>query len=123
MRMNSVLGRAVEGTLAADEIEIWPLGSNVKSIQVAGGELSALCPVTGNPDIYSWEIQHGGFQEFESKALKMYLMRYRDVGISCAALASSIASELTKALGESVQVNLHQQTRGGMRLHAEAEGL
>lgn len=120
--MRRVLGESTEGTLEACDIETWPLATEVKEVRIEGGELSARCPRTNNPDLYDYSIFHRGDRECESKALKMYLMKWRDVGISCAELAATLASELTGVVGSPVTVRLQQQTRGGMRLYAEAEG-
>lgn len=118
----SVLGKAVMGTLTVDEIEWWPLPANVQSATVAGSELSALCPVTGQPDLYDFTITFPGPTEPESKSLKMYLLSFRDRGLSCAALASTLSDELSTWGDQPVEVVLTQQTRGGLRLSATASG-
>lgn len=120
--MTQVLGEAVYGTLTAEQIETWPLAQNVSRIVVEGDELQARCPRTNNPDIYTFVIEHGGSREAESKALKMYLLGFRDAGISCADLAAAIAADLTRLLDTPVTVTLRQQTRGGMNLNATAVG-
>lgn len=113
----TVLGTATTGTLAADDIETWLIEVGT-TITVTGAELQAVCPVTGNPDIYRFTITHEGNRECESKALKMYLLSFRDLGISCATLATRIANDLGGVLGTPVTVALTQQTRGGMELGA-----
>lgn len=117
-----VLGHNVTGTLRADEIDTWPLAANVFDVSIHGHELQAVCPVTGNPDIYTIDIAHAGGRECESKALKMYLMSFRDRAISCADLAAEIADDLSRLLGEHVDVRLTQQVRGGLSLSAHAHG-
>lgn len=116
-----VLGKAVTGTLTAEQIEWWPLPVNVWEAVVTGSELQALCPVTGQPDLYDFRFVFQG-AEPESKSLKMYLLSYRDRGISCAGLASILCEELCFWGHGMVDVLLTQQTRGGMRLSASAHG-
>lgn len=117
--MSRVLGQAVAGSLTADEIEWWLLPDEVSYAMAEGSELSAVCPVTNQPDLYDFELT---FYEFEpeGKALKMYLLGFRDEAISCAGLAARIARELHETGKGAVQVLLRQTTRGGMRLSAQA---
>jgi 7-cyano-7-deazaguanine reductase len=115
----SVLGQAVTGTLTAAEIEWWPLAPNVSEAWVDGSELQAVCPVTHQPDLYDFRMVFRGVEP-ESKSLKMYLLGFRDRGISCAALASVLSEELACSGRGEVDVVLTQQTRGGMRLSAAA---
>ncbi|CAB4169572.1 COG0780 Enzyme related to GTP cyclohydrolase I [uncultured Caudovirales phage] len=118
----SVLGRSTQGSLEADSLDLWSLASSVTQVTIEGDELSALCPVTSNPDLYTWKIEHSGTQEIESKSLKMYLLGFRDRGISCADLAATIADDLSRVLNVEVTCALTQQSRGGMRLSAVAVG-
>src|SRR4029077_201765 len=101
----------------------WTLTSNVQEVTVTGSELQAVCPVTGQPDFYDFTLTFPGPMEPEGKALKMYLLSFRDRPLSCAALASTLAEELSVWGKQSVTVHLTQQTRGGMRLSARAVGL
>lgn len=117
--MTSVLGKAVHGTLDASEVEWWDLPPGVTQAGAAGNELSAVCPVTRQPDLYDFTFRFWE-REPESKSLKMYLVGFRDRPISCAELAATLARELGEAGRCTVSVDLVQQVRGGMRLSASA---
>jgi 7-cyano-7-deazaguanine reductase len=121
-KLMTVLGKTVTGPLDVDEIEWWPLPNNITEASVEGSELQAVCPVTGQPDLYDFVLVFHGDTEPESKSLKLYLLSFRDRGISCADLASTLAQELTEWGSGPVEVHLTQQTRGGMRLNASATG-
>lgn len=113
----SILGRTAAGPLVADQIEVWDLPARVL-VTYETGELSALCPVTGQPDIYSASISYAADKTLESKGLKHYLWSFRDQGISAEVLAITIATDLSARLGEDVSVDLTQQVRGGLSLTA-----
>ena len=57
----------------------------------------------------------------ESKALKFYLWAYRNEGVFCETLAARIADDVVYAIApKAVRVEVHQNTRGGIRLMAVA---
>jgi 7-cyano-7-deazaguanine reductase len=94
----------------------------VASVELVGDELTAICPVTGQPDLYRVTITYrpGGLC-VESKSLKLYLARYRNEGCFCEALAVRIRDDLAAALelpAESVSVSLEQKARGGITITA-----
>jgi NADPH-dependent 7-cyano-7-deazaguanine reductase QueF len=118
-----VLGRAVTGTLDASDIDLMPTAGPVEYVDVSTDELQAVCPVTGAPDIYQASITYEpDGRVFESKALAMYLRRWRLVGITCEDLACTIAQELTDRIGREVTAHLTQNVRGGLRITASATG-
>lgn len=116
-----LLGRTVGASISASELDLWTLPSAV-DVTYNTSELQALCPATGQPDLYDCTISYSGTCTIESKALKHYLWSFRDVGIGCEELAATLADELTHVLGSSVTVTLAQQTRGGLRLSATCCG-
>lgn len=124
MTAEPVLGRAVTGTLDAADIDLMSLDLPVDSVTITANEVQAVCPVTGQPDIYKaslWYVPESGYV-FESKALAMYLRRWRDVGISCEDLCARIAQDLTTRIGTEVTVSLTQNVRGGLVIEASATG-
>ena len=51
-------------------------------------ELAAVCPITGQPDLYTAAIEYRPEALcLESKSLKLYLATYRNEGVFCEALA------------------------------------
>jgi len=94
----------------------------VSHVDMTSDELTALCPVTGQPDLYTATIEY--WPEglcLESKSLKLYLSRYRDEGHFCEALAVKIREDVAEALGlapDKVRVTLEQKARGGITITA-----
>jgi 7-cyano-7-deazaguanine reductase len=87
-------------------------------------ELTAVCPITGQPDMYVATIEYSP-REFciESKSLKLYLARYRNEGAFCEALAVRIRDDVAEALkldSDEVSVTLEQKARGGITIVATA---
>ncbi len=83
-------------------------------------ELTAVCPVTGQPDMYVATITYWP-QELcmESKSLKLYLSRFRNEAAFCEALTVRIRDEFADALGvpaDKVRVMLRQKARGGISI-------
>jgi 7-cyano-7-deazaguanine reductase len=94
----------------------------VASVELASDELSALCPITGQPDLYRLTIVYRPEARcLESKSLKLYLARLRDEGVFCEALAVRIRDDVAAALeleAERVTVALEQKARGGITISA-----
>ena len=88
-------------------------------------EVTALCPVTHNPDLYKVTIDlYGQGHTIESKSLKLYLQTFRNVGIFAENLAVVIQHDLAKfffnELSRSFLVTVEQQSRGGISITAVA---
>jgi 7-cyano-7-deazaguanine reductase len=85
-------------------------------------ELVAVCPITGQPDLYVAVIEYSPDALcLESKSLKLYLNGYRDEGHFCEALAVKIRDDVAHALelsGDRVRVSLEQKARGGITITA-----
>ena len=87
-------------------------------------ELTAVCPITGQPDLYTATIEYDPKELcLESKSLKLYLMRFRDQGHFCEALAvknrDDVADTLELAETGSA-VTLVQKARGGITITARS---
>ena len=85
-------------------------------------ELSAICPVTGQPDLYIATIAYSpqGLC-IESKSLKLYLNSFRNEGHFCEALAVKIRADVADVLElphEKVRVVVKQKARGGITITA-----
>jgi len=104
-------------------LETFP-NPGVVSVELTSDELAAICPVTGQPDLYVATIEYEP-QELclESKSLKLYLARYRNEGAFCEALAVKIRDDIAEALrldASRVTVTLEQKARGGITITATA---
>jgi 7-cyano-7-deazaguanine reductase len=85
-------------------------------------ELTAMCPITNQPDFYTATIRYEPRALcLESKSVKIYLSRFRDQGAFCEALAVQIRDEVAAALeldSGAVNVTLRQKARGGITITA-----
>ena len=96
----------------------------VTSVQMTSDELTAVCPITGQPDMYIAVIHYEPKALcLESKSLKLYLARYRTEGAFCEALAVQVRDDVAEALElthDKVHVTLKQKARGGITITASA---
>jgi 7-cyano-7-deazaguanine reductase len=102
-------------------LETFP-NPGVSQVEMRSDELTAVCPVTGQPDLYVATIV---FQPaelcLESKSLKLYLAQFRNEGAFCEALAVQIRDDIASALelpADRVRVTLEQKARGGITITA-----
>lgn len=118
----TVLGNRVEKALEANELEAFP-APNVQEVKFVTHEVTAFCPVTNQPDLYTVEIIYTPKDVcVESKSLKLYLMSFRDQGIFGEALAGKIADDLFAILNPvELSVETVQQIRGGLRMTSVAK--
>ena len=103
-------------------IETFP-NPGVSHVQMTSDELAAVCPITGQPDLYVAAIDYWPQALcIESKSLKLYLAGYRNEGAFCEALAVKIRDDVAEALElppDKVRVALTQKPRGGITIVAE----
>jgi 7-cyano-7-deazaguanine reductase len=96
----------------------------VTRVEMTSDELTAVCPITGQPDMYVVTIEYRAQRLcLESKSLKLYLARYRNEGAFCEALAVRIRDDVAEALEletGDVTVTLRQKARGGITITAVA---
>ena len=113
------LGHPGSGAYAG--LESFP-NPGVSTVEATSDELAALCPVTGQPDLYVATIEYQPDTRcLESKSLKLYLNEFRDQGHFCEALAVKIRDDVAEALAlpaERVRVTLRQKARGGITVTA-----
>ncbi len=113
------LGHA--GSSAYAGLETFP-NPGVTVVELVSDELTAVCPITGQPDFYTASIEYRpGPLCLESKSLKIYLSRFRDEGAFCEALAVRIRDDVAAALqlpAGDVRVTLVQKARGGITISA-----
>jgi 7-cyano-7-deazaguanine reductase len=94
----------------------------VAEVELTSDELTAVCPITGQPDLYRITIACRPDELcLESKSLKLYLSSFRNEGVFCEALAVRIRDDVAEALelpAERVNVRLEQKARGGITITA-----
>jgi len=104
-------------------LETFP-NPGVSYVEMTSDELVAVCPVTGQPDLYVASIEYSPNERcLESKSLKLYLNGFRNEGAFCEALAVRIRDDVAEALGlgaDDVTVTLEQKARGGITITATA---
>jgi 7-cyano-7-deazaguanine reductase len=104
-------------------LETFP-NPGVVSVELTSDELVAVCPITGQPDMYIATIEYTpGDLCLESKSLKLYLSSFRNEGVFCEALAVKIREDVAEALEleeDAVVVSLTQKARGGITITAVA---
>jgi 7-cyano-7-deazaguanine reductase len=104
-------------------LETFP-NPGVAHVEMTSDELTAVCPITGQPDLYVASIEYEpGPLCIESKSLKLYLAGFRNEGAFCEALAVRIRDDVAVALElepDRVQVTLEQKARGGITITATA---
>ena len=109
------------GSEAFAGIETFP-NPGVSHVEMTSDELTAVCPVTGQPDLYVATIEYWpGPLCIESKSLKLYLNGFRDEGHFCEALAVRIRDDAAEALqlpADKVRITLRQKSRGGITITA-----
>jgi 7-cyano-7-deazaguanine reductase len=104
-------------------LETFP-NPGVSLVDLTSDELTAVCPITGQPDFYLASIEYSPDELcLESKSVKLYLARYRNEGAFCEALAVRIRNDVADALRldtSRVTVTLEQKARGGITITATA---
>lgn len=94
----------------------------VTYVELDSDELTAVCPITGQPDLYRARIEYepDGLC-LESKSVKLYLNSFRNEGCFAEALAVRIRDDAAAALELEigrVHVTLVQKARGGITITA-----
>jgi 7-cyano-7-deazaguanine reductase len=111
------------GSDAFAGLETFP-NPGVARVEMHSDELTAVCPVTGQPDLYVATIAYEPKDLcLESKSVKLYLAGFRNEGAFCEALAVRIRDDVAEALelpAGAVRVTLEQKARGGITITAEA---
>jgi 7-cyano-7-deazaguanine reductase len=115
-----VLGQEVRGPVDAEGLDVapWSHGDKDAVVEFTTNELTALCPITGQPDFYELTLTYRPDESLiESKSLKLYLWGFRDRGIFAEDLAVTLLQDLVAACNPAeMTVDLTQQVRGGLRI-------
>jgi 7-cyano-7-deazaguanine reductase len=114
------LGREARGPISAERLDVvaWDHGNTDALIEFTTNELTATCPITGQPDFYELKLSYRPERSLiESKALKLYLWGFREQGIFAEDLAATLLEDLVRACDpQEMTVDLTQQTRGGLQI-------
>jgi 7-cyano-7-deazaguanine reductase len=117
---NQILGRETRGPISAEQLDtvLWNHGDTDATVEFSTDELTAICPVTGQPDFYELKLTYRPRARLlESKAMKLYLWGFRERGMFAEDMAASLLKDLVAAC-EPVEMNvdLTQQVRGGLKI-------
>lgn len=106
-----------------DHLETFPAPPTVTRVRFRTDEVTSMCPVTGQPDFSSVEIDYEPAERcIESKSLKLYLWSFRDQPIFAEGMAATIAAEVERAAApREVKVVVTQHVRGGIVTEATAQ--
>lgn len=114
------LGREARGPVGAEGLDTvaWNHAGTDAVVEFSTDELTAICPVTGQPDFYELKLGYRpGERLLESKALKLYLWGFRDRGVFAEDLAATLLEELVRACEpREMTVDLTQKVRGGIEI-------
>jgi 7-cyano-7-deazaguanine reductase len=121
-RDKGVLGRDVRGPIGPEQLDVvpWGRGDTDAVVEFTTNELTATCPITGQPDFYGLKLSYRPKESLiESKSLKLYLWGFRDRGIFAEDLAATLLKDLVAACDPAeMMVDLTQQVRGGLQIRA-----
>jgi 7-cyano-7-deazaguanine reductase len=104
-------------------LETFPAPATCTRVRFTSDELTSLCPLTGQPDFNTIEIDYEPNEKcIESKSLKLYLWSFRDKNAFVEQLAADIAAEVHGAAQPfTVRVTITQHVRGGIVTEATAQ--
>ncbi|HVL25959.1 MAG TPA: hypothetical protein VM450_17840 [Thermomicrobiales bacterium] len=103
------------------KLDVFERPANVVEVVLAGEELTAFCPITHQPDFYTYEVRYRPVNWcIESKTFKLLIGSFRDQAAFAETLASDIAQLVHDATGAETEVTLQQQVRGGVSIIAKA---
>ena len=93
------------------------------TIRIDTPEFTCLCPMTGQPDFATIEIEYVADKLcLELKALKLYLWSYRDQGAFHEAVTNQILSDMVAAVAPRfMRVSADFNVRGGVYTQVVAE--
>jgi 7-cyano-7-deazaguanine reductase len=115
-----VLGRETRGPIGAQQLDTvpWNHPDTDAQVELSTNELTAICPMTGQPDYYELKLSYRpGTQLLESKAMKLYLWSFRDRGMFAEDLAATLLEDLVATCDPAqMTVDLTQQVRGGLKI-------
>lgn len=102
--------------------ETFPKPANCKRVVCVSDEVTANCPVTGQPDWYVVTVDYVPDKRcVESKSLKLGLQSFRNDGLFCEAFADRLCDMLYDALlPDEITVTVKQKPRGGVSIESKS---
>ena len=93
------------------------------TIRIDTPEFTCLCPLTGQPDFASIQLEYIADQQcLELKSVKLYFWSYRDQGAFHEAVTNQILSDLVQAISPRfMRVSADFNVRGGVYTQIVAE--
>jgi 7-cyano-7-deazaguanine reductase len=93
------------------------------TIRIDTPEFTCLCPMTGQPDFASIQLEYIAHQRcLELKSLKLYFWSFRDQGVFHEAVTNQILSDLVTAISPRfMRVSADFNVRGGVYTQVIAE--
>ncbi len=101
---------------------LFPYNKSSSHITIETDEFTSICPKTGMPDFGKITVQYLPDKRIiELKSLKLYLHRYRNVGIFQENAVNKILEDLVKSCSPKVMVVIGEfNARGGLRTRITA---
>lgn len=119
-RDERVLGREARGPIEVEQLDTvaWCHADTDAVVEFSTNELTAVCPITGQPDFYELTLSYRPRARLlESKAMKLYLWGFRDRGTFAEDMAASLLKDFVAACDPvEMTVDLTQQVRGGLKI-------
>ena len=99
-------------------LESFPRPATVCVVEMVCDEVSAICPVTGQPDQYVVKITYTPDRHcIESKSLKLKLQSFRSTGAFGEELSTMLVKHVMKSVDPlAVEVEVIQKSRGGVSI-------
>lgn len=112
----------VRTTAPIDDLDTIPAAPGLHTVKLRCHEVTALCPVTHQPDYYEIHIEYQPRALcIESKSLKLYLWHFREMGIFCETLATVVCDKVAQTIQpHGCKVSVFQSVRGGIGIEATA---
>ncbi len=103
-----------------DELDVIPAREGLDLVAMSSNELTCICPINEQPDYYQVRIEYTPNKLcVESKALKLYLMHFRDMHLFAEDLAVIIRDKVVETIQPKYcKVSLVQGVRGGIIIEA-----
>tara|TARA_B100000519_G_scaffold203029_1_gene223692 strand:+ start:3708 stop:4169 length:462 start_codon:yes stop_codon:yes gene_type:complete len=106
-----------------EELDFFPAPEGIDSIILTSDEVASSCPITGQPDFYTVEIEYRPNERcIESKSLKLYLWRFAKTPVFAEKLAVEIRDRVVRdIIPMTCRVTTIQKPRGGISIETVAQ--